>query len=92
MKKKIITILFAIPILLSAAPVFAALSIAPVASTNFNDLQITVTSLDNRRVILVGPSGLVVGDTRATHGFPYPFADGTYSTGSRIKEHWDCSH
>jgi hypothetical protein len=81
MKKIIITISLVLPILLSAVPVFAALSTVPVGSTNFNDLQVTVTSLDNRRVILVDPSGIVVGDTRATHGFPYPFADGTYSMG-----------
>jgi hypothetical protein len=63
MKKKIITILFALPILLSAVPAFAALSTTPAGSSNFNDLQITVTSLDNRRVILVDPAGTVVGDT-----------------------------
>jgi hypothetical protein len=79
MKKNIITILFALPILLSAAPVFAALSTTPASSANFTDLQITITSVDNRRVILVGPTGLVVGDTEASHGYPYPFADGTYS-------------
>jgi hypothetical protein len=79
MKKKIITALFFLPILLSAAPVFAALSTTPAASANFNDLQITVTGLDNRRVILVGPYGLVVGDTETSHGYPYPYADGTYS-------------
>jgi hypothetical protein len=79
MKKIIITISLVIPILLSAAPVFAALSTAPVGSTNFNDLQITVSGLDNRRIILVDPTGIIVGDTRATHGYPYPFADGTYT-------------
>ncbi len=79
MKKNIITILFFLPILLSAAPVFAALSTTPASSATFSDLQITVTSVDNRRVILVDPTGIVVGDTDASHGFPYPFADGTYS-------------
>jgi hypothetical protein len=81
MNKSLITISLVIPILLSAAPVFAALSTAPAGSTNFNDLQITVSGLDNRRIILAGPAGKVVGDTRATHGFPYPFADGTYTMG-----------
>ena len=79
MKKKIITILFFLPILLSAAPVFAALSTTPASSATFSDLQITVTSVDNRRVILVDPTGIVVGDTDASHGYPYPYADGTYS-------------
>lgn len=79
MKKLFITISLALPILLSAVPAFAALSTTPASSANFNDLQITVTSLDNRRVILVNPSGIVSGDTDASHGFPYPFADGTYS-------------
>lgn len=79
MKKKIITILFAIPILLSAAPVFAALSTTPASSANFSDLQITISLYDNRRVILVDPTGIVSGDTEASHGYPYPYADGTYS-------------
>jgi hypothetical protein len=79
MKKITITILLALPILLSAAPVFAALSTTPASSDNFNALQITVTSNDNRRVILVDYAGIVVGDTETSHGYPYPYADGTYS-------------
>ena len=79
MKKNIITILFALPILLSAAPVFAALSTTPASSANFNDLQITVTSNDNRRVLLIDPAGIISGDTAANHGYPYPYANGTYS-------------
>jgi len=80
MKKKIITILLALPILLSAAPVFAALSTTPASSATFSDLQITVSLYDNRRVILVNPTGIISGDTEASHGYPYPYADGTYST------------
>lgn len=79
MKKAIITISLVLPILLSAVPAFAALSSVPASSQNFSDLQITITGLDNRRVILVGPAGIVVGDTATSHGYPYPFADGTYS-------------
>ena len=80
MKKIFITISLLLPLALSATPVFAALSSSPASSQNFNDLQVTVTGLDNRRVILVDPAGIVVGDTATSHGYPYPFADGTYST------------
>jgi hypothetical protein len=81
MKKILLTISLIIPILLSAVPAFAALSTTPASSINFNDLQVTVSGLDNRRIMLVGPAGTIVGDTRATHGYPFPFADGTYTMG-----------
>ena len=79
MKKIFITISLIVPILLSAAPAFAALSTTPASSADFSALRITISTLDNRRVILVGPAGLIVGDTRTSHGYPYPFADGTYT-------------
>ncbi len=79
MKKIIYTILLLLPILLSAAPAFAALSTTPASSDNLNSLQITVTGNDNRRVILVDYAGIIVGDTDQSHGYPYPDTDGTYS-------------
>jgi hypothetical protein len=79
MKKLLITISLVIPLALSALPAFAALSTTPASSTNFNDLQINVSGLDDWRVILVGPNGLVIGDTETTNGYPFPGTDGTYS-------------
>ncbi len=79
MKKILITISLIIPLALSALPAFAALSTTPTSSANFNDLQINVSGLDDWRVILVGPDGLVIGDTESSHGYPFPGADGTYN-------------
>ena len=79
MKKILITISLVIPLALSALPAFAALSTTPASSANFNDLQINVSGLDDWRVILVGPNGLVIGDTESSNGYPFPGTDGTYS-------------
>jgi hypothetical protein len=79
MKKVFITISLILPVLLSAVPAFAALSTSPASGSNFNALQITLTGNDNKRVILVDYAGIVVGDTDASHGYPYPNADGTYT-------------
>ena len=79
MKKILITISLVIPLALSALPAFAALSTAPASSANFNDLQINVSGLDDWRVILVGPDGLVIGDTETSHGYPFPATDGAYN-------------
>ena len=51
----------------------------PISGSSFNALQITLTGNDNKRVILVDYAGIVVGDTDASHGYPYPNADGTYT-------------
>ena len=79
MKKIIITISLILPLVLTALPAFAALSTSPASGDNFNNLQITVTGNDNRRIILVDYAGIVVGDTDTSNGYPYPDADGTYS-------------
>jgi len=79
MKKIFITISLILPILLSAVPAFAALTTAPASGSSFNALQITLSGNDDKRVILVDNAGIVVGDTDASHGYPYPNADGTYA-------------
>lgn len=79
MKKIFITISLILPILLSAVPAFAAFSTTPASGSDFNALQITLSGNDNKRVILVDYAGIVVGDTDASHGYPYPNADGTYT-------------
>ncbi len=68
---------------IAASPLlaFAAMSSSPASGSSLSAISVTVSSTDNKRVILVDPNNNVVGDTASSpnNTYPYPNADGTYS-------------
>lgn len=77
--KKVLLVIASVGVVASPLLAFASLSTSPPSGTSFSQLQVTLTSNDNRRAVIADGNGNIIADTAQVHSYPYPFADGTYS-------------